>query len=67
MNNLSKMASAMGKKGGKKSAEKRFSGKTDDEIRAIMRAVRKGKTLAESRKETDKMMGEFLTSLNSID
>jgi len=43
MKQISKMASMMGKKGGKNSVKSRFSGKTKTEISEIMRNVRYSK------------------------
>lgn len=52
MKDLSKIASIMGKKGGKKSVKVRFKGKTKKEISEIMKKVRKSKTTS-SKKMVD--------------
>lgn len=54
----------MGKKGGKKSVESRFAGKTKEEISEIMKGVRKASK--KDQKVWDKMSNEALGSLKSI-
>jgi len=49
-----------------KKKEKRFAGKTTEEMREMMKAVRKGKSYKECEAEVDEMIGESLKSLNSI-
>lgn len=49
-----------------KKKEKRVGNKNTEEIRAMMRAVRKGQSMEEMRKEVEEMIGESLKSLNSI-
>ncbi len=40
MENLSNIAAQLGKRGGKKSAESRFAGRSMEEVSAIMRSLR---------------------------
>ena len=54
-------ASEMGKKGGKRSAESRFEGKTKEEISEIMRKVRYSK---QEREEIKKMGKELVNGIN---
>lgn len=64
MGKINKAASEMGKKGGKKSAEKRFEDMTKEEISEEMRKIRNGYT---NKKERDRMAQDFVDGLNSQD
>ena len=61
MNKTSQAASHLGKLGGKKSAEKRFSGKTKEEISAIMR---KARLSPDQKKKAGQMAQEMVDNLN---
>jgi hypothetical protein len=58
---LSKIAKQLGKKGGKKSVEARFGGKSKQEISEMMRKVRYSK---KELQEMDEMDAEFVKGLN---
>lgn len=58
--NLSKIAQQLGKKGGKKSVESRFGGKTKSEISEIMRKVRLTKS---EKAEFSEMVDESIENL----
>lgn len=61
MNKLSKIAQQLGKLGGKKSAQSRFSGKSKDEISELMRKVRLSK---QDSKDFQKTLSGFVDNLN---
>lgn len=61
MNETSLAASHMGKIGGKKSVEKRFDGKSKEEISELMRAVRMTK---EQSARFDEALDEVVENLN---
>ena len=61
MNGINKAAQELGRRGGKKSIEKRFAGKTEKEISDIMRRARLS---PEERKDLDKMAQEAVDNLN---
>jgi hypothetical protein len=58
---INKAASELGKKGGKKSVESRFKGKSKKQISEIMRKVRYSKT---DSKKMAKHGDQFVTGLN---
>lgn len=58
---LDKVASELGRIGGKKSAQSRFKGKSKKQISNIMRKVRYSK---KDHKVMDKMTKEFVSNLN---
>lgn len=65
-NNLSEMAKAMGRIGGKKSVRSRFAGKTKEQISNMMRNVRKGDGLYQEISMTPKQKEKFEEGLDGV-
>jgi len=63
-NKLSKFASAMGKVGGKKSAEKRLGGMTEKEISEMMARIRIKQSTPEFKKFVKDAGQAFVDNLN---